>query len=252
MANKMNNKIIDPLTPWKLPREEGAEMFPSYVKSKLEWQSLLEKAQGGDAEAQWEIADGYEHGCKDEQGNVVVEESLKKAAEWFSRAANSGHASAQNNLGVMLSQGDGVVKNSKLAIEWLKRAYKGGESCAANNIAITYRENGNFRRAIHWFMKSVDSGDDEPLLQLGIHYYWGKGVRKNHQKAFDLYQKVVKSNGICEASRDDANFYLALAYLEGKGVAKSVATAKRLLRRANRDSDHPAALALLQNLESKP
>jgi TPR repeat protein len=238
MATKMNHKIIDVLIPWKLPREEGAEAFPSYVKSKLEWQSLFEKAQGGDPEAQWEIADGYGHGYKDEQGNVVVEASSKKAAEWFRKSADSGHASAQNNLGIMLSEGDGVVKDVKHAVELLKRAYKGGESSAANNIAITYRENGNFRRAIHWFKKSAD--------------YWGKGVRKNYQKAFDLYQKVVKSKGICEASRDDGNFYLALACLEGKGVTKSVTTAKRLLRRANRDDDHPAARALLQELKRKP
>jgi len=248
----MNNKIINPQEPWKLPREEGAELFPSYAMSKLEWQSLLEKAQKGDAEAQWAVADGYDHGYKDEQGNALIEVSLEKAAGWFRKAADSGHASAQNTLGVMLSQGDGVSKDPKLAIKWLKRAYKGGESCAANNIAITYRESNNFRRAIHWFKKSADSGDDEALLQLGIHYYWGKGVRINHQRAFDLYRKVVKSKGICEASRDDANFYLALAYLEGKGVMKTVSTAKRLLRRANRDGDHPAARALLQELEPKP
>jgi TPR repeat protein len=80
----------------------------------------------------------------------------------------------------MLSDGDGVEKNLNLAIRWLKRTHKGGEPCAANNIAITYREKGNFKRAVHWFKKCADSGDDEALLQLGIHSFWGKGVRKDH------------------------------------------------------------------------
>lgn len=248
----MKNKTIDTSTPWKLPQDEGAEAYSSYSMSESEWQTLLGKAQEGDPEAQWEVADRYHDGCKDEKGDVLVEASAQKAAEWFRKSAEAGYAPAQNNLGVMLGDGDGVEKDPVLALHWLKKAWKGGDSCAPQNIAITYRDMGNLSRAFHWFQKCAETGDDDAVLQVGIHHFWGKGTRKDYTKAIECYEKAMKGKNISEASRDDANYYLALAYVEGKGVTKSVPTAKRLLRRANRDNDHAAARALLQELEVKP
>jgi TPR repeat protein len=48
--------------------------------------------------------------------------------------------------------------------------------------------------------------------------------------------------------RDNAFFYLAIAYLEGKGVKKSLAMARKLLERANKDNDHPPAAWLLHRI----
>jgi len=128
------------------------------------------------------------------------------------------------------------------------RAFRAGESCAASNIAITHRQNGDLRKAVQWFRKSVVSGDDDALIQLGIHYYWGKGVRKNPIAAVRCFRKATKGKNICEAGRDDAFFYLGNAYLEGKGVRASASTARKLLQRANIDNDHPAAQRVLQGL----
>ena len=244
----MNYKIFDPSTPWKLPQDEGAGAYPSYSMSEPEWKVLLDKAQEGDPEAQWEVADSYQSGCKDDQGNILVERSPQKAAEWFRNAAEAGHAPAQNNLGVMLGDGDGVEKDPVLALHWLKKAWKRGDSCAPQNIAITYRDMGKLKRAVHWFEKCAETGDDDAILQVGIHCFWGKGVTKDWVKAVYCYQRAIEGKNIAEASRDDAYFYLAIAYLEGQGVTKSVPKAKRLLKRANRDNDHLAARALLHIL----
>ena len=51
-----------------------------------------------------------------------------------------------------------------------------------------------------------------------------------------------------ECDRDDANFYLGIAYLEGKGVGQSLRMAQKHLERANRDNDHLAAQRLLKQL----
>ncbi|MBZ5679652.1 MAG: hypothetical protein LAO24_06070 [Acidobacteriia bacterium] len=95
---------------------------------------------------------------------------------------------------------------------------------------------------------SVALGDDDALIQLGIHYYWGKGVRKNPIAAVRCFRKATKGKNICEAGRDEAFFYLGIAYLEGKGVRASIPTARKLLQRANVDDDHPAAHGVLQEL----
>jgi TPR repeat protein len=103
---------------------------------------------------------------------------------------------------------------------------------------------------VEWFRKSIAAGEDNNFLQLGIHYYWGKGIRRNPTAAVRCFRKATRAKNICEAERDNAFFYLGIAYLEGKGVRMSRATAQKLLRRANVDNDHPAAQRLLQELNS--
>ncbi len=125
------------------------------------------------------------------------------------------------------------------------------DACAAHNIAITYREIGDLRMAVKWFQKSVDAGDADALIQLGIHYYWGKGVRKNPKAAVRYFRKASKANFISECGRADAFFLLGVAYFEGEGVKRSISNARRLLERANIDNDHPSARKLLLRFQGQ-
>ena len=240
--------VIDPRLPWKLPRVGGE--FPPYPYrlSVKEWKALLARAKQGDAEAEWEAAERYEDGCKDKKGKILVRRSARTAAKWLRRAAEHGCASAQNNLGVLLGDMDRADSNREDALLWLVSAFHAGERCAAGNIARTHRDARDFRRAVRWFRKSIASGDDGDLIQLGIHYYWGKGVRKNPSAAVRCFRKATRGKNMSEADRDDAFFYLGIAHLEGQGVRASITTARKLLQRANVDNDHPAALSVLQEL----
>ncbi len=240
--------VVDSRFPWTLPRANGE--FPPYPfrMSVTEWKALLAKAKQRNPEAEWGVAERFEDGCKDKKGKILVRRSARKAAEWLRRAAQHGCASAQNNLGVRLGDREYADSNPREALVWLERAFRAGESFAASNIAITHRQNGNLRKAVQWFRKSVASGDDDALIELGIHYYWGKGVRKNPTAAVRCFRKATKGKNICEAGRDDAFFYLGIAYLEGKGVKASIHTARKLFQRANLDNDHPAAYRALKEL----
>ena len=188
-----------------------------------------------------EVADRYGDGCKNNSGKILVKRSRKKAAHWLRRAAQHGLSPAQNTLGVLLSNGDGVKKDIGEALSWMRKAFRAGDTCAAQNIAITYRQIGDLRTAVKWFRKSADAGDGDALIQLGIHYYWGKGVRKNPKAAVRYFRVATKAKYISEVGRDDAFFLLGVAYSEGKGVRASVRNAKKLLERANIDNDNPAA-----------
>jgi TPR repeat protein len=216
--------------------------------SVAEWEALLAKAKEGNAEAEWGVAGRFEDGCKDKKGKILVRRSARKAAEWLRRAAEHGCAPAQCNLGVLLGDKEYADSNPREALVWLERAFRAGVSCAASNIAITLRQSGNFRKAVQWFRKSVASGDDDARIQLGIHYYWGKGVRRNPVAAVRCFRKATKGKNICESGRDDAFFYLGIAYLEGKGVRASIPAARKLFQRANVDNDHPAARSILLEL----
>lgn len=242
---------IDPESPWKVTLQRDWNWpLCTYEMSASKWQALLARAKRGDAEAEWEVADRYGDGCKNHAGKIVVRRSRRKAAQWFRRAAEHGLSAAQNTLGVVLSNGDGVRKNVDEALSWLRKAFRAGDTCAAQNIAITYREIGDLGRAVKWFRKSADAGDGDALVQLGIHYYWGKGVRKNSKAAVRCFRMASKAKFISEGGRDDAFFLLGVAYSEGEGVRSSIPSARRLFRRANVDNDHAAASKMLLHLET--
>jgi len=242
----VNNTVIDSESPWRVTRRDSNWPSYAYKTSVSEWRTLLARAKGSDPEAEWEVADRYADGCKDKHGKIIVRRSAKKAAQWFRQAAEHGNSSAQNNLGILLGNGNGVRKNVDEALFWLRKAFHAGHHAyVAQNIAITLRENGDLKTAFKWFRKSADAGDDDALIQLGIHYYWGKGARKNPRAAVQCFRKATKARNICEWGRDDAFFFLGIAYCEGGGVKASIPTARRLFKRANIDGDHLAAGRML-------
>lgn len=245
----VRNRVIDTESPWRVT-QRGWNWPYSYEMSISEWQSLLARAKNGDREAEWEVADRYAEGCKDKRGKIIVRRSAAKAAQWFRRAAEHGSGPAQNNLGILLGNGNGVRKDTREALLWLKKAFRAGDSCAGQNIAITYRENGDLKAAVRWFRKAIKAGDSDALIQLGIHYYWGRGVRKNPKAAVQCFRVATKARDISEVGKDDAFFFLGIASCEGRSVRASIPTARKLFKRANIDGDHPAAGKMLRQLQS--
>jgi TPR repeat protein len=151
-------------------------------------------------------------------------------------------------LGILLGNKRGVRKNVEEALFWLRKAFRAGESCAAQNIAITYRENGDLKTAFKWFRRAAEAGDGDALIQLGIHYYWGKGVRKNPRAAVRCFRAATRVKNISGMGRDDAFFFLGIACREGRGVQASIPNAKKFFNRANIDGDHVAAETMLSRL----
>ncbi len=56
------------------------------------------------------------------QNGTGVEQSYKKAVEWFLKAAKQGLASAQYDLGLMYEFGRGVEQSDEKAREWYQKA----------------------------------------------------------------------------------------------------------------------------------
>jgi hypothetical protein len=246
-AHKTHNTVIDSESPWRVTLRNWNWSY-GYKTTASEWQSLLVRAKNGDPEAQWEVADKYADGCKDKRGKVIVRRSAAKAAQWFRLAAERGSTPAQNSLGVLLGNGNGVRKNVEEALLWLKKSFRAGDSCAAQNIAITYRENGDLQTAFKWFRRAAEAGDGDALIELGIHYYWGKGVRRNPRAAVRCFRNATKAKNISGVGRDDAFFFLGIASCEGRGVPVSISNAKKFFKQANIDSDHVAAAKMLSRL----
>ena len=69
-----------------------------------------------------------------------------EAASWWTKAAKQGHARAQNGLGVLYRDGDGVAKDAKQAVYWLRQSAENGYAFGMFNLARIYAEGNGVPR----------------------------------------------------------------------------------------------------------
>ena len=69
-----------------------------------------------------------------------VPQDYVQAATWYRRAAEQGHANAQNNVGVMYFRGEGVSQDHAAAAQWFQKAADQGNTNAQIALGGMYRE----------------------------------------------------------------------------------------------------------------
>ena len=90
------------------------------------------------------------------------EKESREAVSWFRKAAEQGHAEAENQLGECYRDGHGVEPD--------------------------------LSEAVRWFEKAVGQNNPEALFNLGFHYYAGNGVRRDWKKAKELLERAVEAD----------------------------------------------------------
>ncbi|SDH49191.1 hypothetical protein SAMN05216588_10541 [Pseudomonas flavescens] len=89
-------------------------------------QACRQSAEGGDAQAQYELGEFY-------YDDRATERDLPQALAWFERASLQGHAQAQYHLGMMFFRGEGVAANNVQAYIVLKMAAVNGSDEAMDS-----------------------------------------------------------------------------------------------------------------------
>ena len=78
--------------------------------------------------------------------------------------ADQGDVDAQNNLGVMYDNGNGVPENDAEAVKWFRKAADQGYAKAQYNLGLIYFKGEgvpkNDTEAVKWFRKAADQGHD--------------------------------------------------------------------------------------------
>ena len=97
----------------------------------------------------------------------------------FRRLAEQGNAKAQNTLGLMYGEGQGVPQDYAKAVGWYHKAAEQGYAKAQNNLGFMYR-NGrgvpqDYAEAVKWFRKAAEQGIAEAQYNLGLMYSNGSG-----------------------------------------------------------------------------
>lgn len=89
--------------------------------------TLREKAEAGDADAQYALALGL---IDTDDGRHVSEAERDEATLWFKAAAEKGHARAQAYYGCALVEGQGVPADPIAGVRWLSNAAQRGSVTA--------------------------------------------------------------------------------------------------------------------------
>ena len=132
------------------------------------------------------------------RSNDVFFQDYKKSAEWYTKAAEAGNASAQFNLGLCYYKGQGVPQDYKKAVQWYKKAAEAGDANAQCNLGLCCK-NGqeglppDYKSAVEWFTKAAEAGNANAQCNLGTCYKNGEGVPQDKNKAVEWFTKAARS-----------------------------------------------------------
>ena len=112
--------------------------------------------------------------------------------------ADQGIAYAQNNLGFMYDNGEGVPENDAEAVKWFRKAAEQGNAAAQFNLGIMLEKGEgvpeNDAEAFKWYKKAAEQGDASAQSKLGFMYGTGKGVPENSIRAY-VWFSMAKTQG---------------------------------------------------------
>lgn len=163
---------------------------------------------------------------------ACVEKSDSVALKWLLKAASQNcHYAMRPLFGIYYNGRNDVPKNNEEAYKWLKKgAELGNPWCQwLWGNALHYGNNGipvNVNQAIYWLEKAVKQNQSEAATELAVLYDEGKLVRRDIQKANELYRKAA------ELGDSYGAYCYAYAYEVGDGVDIDKDTAFKWMKKA--------------------
>lgn len=168
----------------------SADMESEKFKAEIKiWEDL---AQKGDPNAQFNMGKIRYLGVDLKDADSVV------AAQWYTRAAIQGYSHAQNNLGSLYRDGDGVAQDFKTAIKWYSVAAQNGNAGAQTNLGVMFQSGAgvpqNYQAAFDWYLRAAEQGYGQAQFNLGLMYEQGLGTKKNPTLAHMWYNLAAAEN----------------------------------------------------------
>ena len=165
---------------------------------------------------------------RDGQG---VEPYLAEAFRWYLRAASSGLAEAQVDVGLMYYHGDGVDQDDAKALQWFRWAAEQGLAEGESNLGALYDlgrgVSQDYGEAVRWYRRAAEKGLADAQFNLGAMHEYGLGVARDPARAYALYASAAlgfppgRARHQAARGRDRAAAYLSPDELT---VARDLAT----------------------------
>ncbi len=226
------------------------EGVPKSIKKAFElyrkagdWGRFAISIEKGDAKSQYGTGSLYE------RGQFLMKPNFKKAAHWYTKAAEQGHEKAQFVLALQYYWGEGVPENYKKATYWFSKAAEQGYELAqkaqaalrgnANaqySFALLYADGKkflkNYNKAFHWLTKAAEQGHNAAQDYLGFLYSTGKGVPQNYVMAY-VWKSLAAARGYNGAIKSRNR-------VERKLTPTQLAKAQELATRMQYKIDNPS------------
>jgi Ca2+/Na+ antiporter len=123
-------------------------------RAEREW--AFNRAEKGDAEAQYTLAQRYFY------GDDIIDKNHAEAVKWYRMAAEQGHALAQNDLAYCYNRGRGVPEDKEEGIRWYRQAAEQGNAMAQCNLGHCYYNGDGVDKdrteALKWYRKAAEQG----------------------------------------------------------------------------------------------
>lgn len=104
------------------------------------------------------------------------------------QAAKQGNVVAQNTLGFLYLNGQGVPRDDVVAAKWFKLAADNGYATAQYNLAVMYKLGQGVAQSqpesIRWLQAAANQDYADAQLNLGNAYYRGVGVVQDYVMAY--------------------------------------------------------------------
>ncbi len=156
---------------------------------------ISESAKNGFANAEYDLGRLYET-----RFNAGEETDLKKAHEWFTKAAQQGHTDAKYSLALLLLAGKGnITKNIDESIQWISSAALDGNTEASMYLTDLYKKGvhkpKDDEESLKWQKQAAKDGHSEAQMELGILYLEGSNtVAKDPKEAQKWFLKAAEQN----------------------------------------------------------
>jgi len=155
-----------------------------------EFESLLEKANGGSAADEYLVGLAYRDG-------YGVEQNERESAKYLARAAGHGSVRAQGLLGFYYYSGSNGFKHDlELAGDWAYRAACEGDSVGQLTIGMLYEHGGgaikkNMAEAFRWYLSAAENGSAVGMYWVGAMYCRGEGIERDANEGQEWLKKAA-------------------------------------------------------------
>lgn len=186
---------------------------------------LKKAAEQGVERAQYSLGMMYLNGNGAQQNytestkwfrKIVDQGSYEEGIAGIRKAAELGNAYAQDVLGLIYGNGQGVDVDFGQALTWFRKSAEQGYVSAQGHLGTAYEKGfgvaQDYAEAITWYSKAAKQGDVGSQLQLGVMYEKGMGVTQDFVQAISWYTKAAEEGSYHAQSN------LATMYAKGTGV----------------------------------
>ena len=130
------------------------------------------------------------------QGDPPENKELQELIE----KAEQGEVDAQNNLGTMYANGEGVPQDYKEAMKWYRLAAEQGDAFAQYALGDMYANGQGVSQdegeAMKWFRMAAEQGNANAQHNLGDMYADGRGASQDEGEAVKWYRAAAEQGDV--------------------------------------------------------